>query len=103
MRFINLFEARYAGSSVYIDWVKRNIQTIDERVSAVKAENKRVGFSDWKQACEFVRQKFEPQDTVSCEDLFMLSENLSMEESHQAVDDLTKEYGRAAVSHEFHE
>ena len=98
---MNLFEARYAGSSVYIDYVKKSIAEITERVDAIAKQ--RDQFKDSNEACAWALDTYEEARGYGCEEVFMFSKNYGLEESRQAVEDLEKEFGKASVSHDFHE
>ena len=88
MRFTNLFEARHYGSSKYVDFTKKSLYEIKQRVSAVYAKN----FERVDDACRWIETQTDPR--LGCEEFFIESLNLDPSEVDKAVEDLTKEYGQ---------
>ena len=99
MRFTNLFEARHIGASRYITFVEQAKVTINKRVNAVNAH--RHEFNDWKEACEWVSKTFDLQG--ACESSFIESEDMSVKEAQQAVNDFTERYGNPSIDTQFQE
>ena len=94
MRILNLTEARYYGSSQYVDFVEKSRRELINRAKFVETHRGVYRSNEWKKMGALLCKKYGER---AVEEVFIDSQNLKFDQVANALSDLTEKYGQPST------